>query len=112
MNIRDNDAFWDIIIAMEYQRVYYEVLPQRIEQGAPNRYGDTLDKLSVAAKHEVAVAQATLAESVVAQAQKLSLRQNIQSYITWGSIVLTLIIIYGSLMLWAGYSLGEGNIQN
>lgn len=30
IEISDNDALWDIIIALEYHRAYYEELPQKI----------------------------------------------------------------------------------
>ena len=107
LNIGDNDAFWDIIIAMEYQRIYYEALPQKIEQCTTS----ILEKLSQTAKQEVAIAQASLAESVVKQAKKLSTREHIQTWLLWGSIALTLTIIYGSIMLWVGYGLGMGKMQ-
>jgi hypothetical protein len=30
LKIDDKDAFWDLLAAMEYQRVYYEALPAKI----------------------------------------------------------------------------------
>ena len=30
LNLTDNDALWDVLTALEYQRVYYEALPVKI----------------------------------------------------------------------------------
>jgi hypothetical protein len=30
LGIGDNDALWDVVSALEYQRAYYEDLPQKI----------------------------------------------------------------------------------
>ena len=34
LGIAENDALWDIIIAMEYQRKYYDELPEKIARAA------------------------------------------------------------------------------
>ncbi len=107
LGIDNNDALWDLLIAMDYQRIYYEELPQKIEQSTAS----ILENISLAAKQEVALAQASLAESVVKQAKKLSTKEHIQTWLLWGSIALVLTIIYGSIMLWAGYGLGMGKMQ-
>ncbi len=107
LRISDNDALWDIIIAMEYQRTFYEALPQRIEQSSANIF----EHLSNAAQQEVTKAQASLAECVVAQAKRLSLREHGITYLIWGSIVFALTIIYGSLMLWVGLNMGSQGVE-
>lgn len=107
IKIANNDALWDIIIAMEYQRTFYENIPKQIEQST----ADVLKQLSITAKKEVSIAQASLSKSVVEQAKKLSTREHIQTWLLWGTIVLVLTLIYGSLMAWLGYSLGVGKIQ-
>ena len=30
LGIKDNDGMWDVIIALEYQRKYYDELPEKI----------------------------------------------------------------------------------
>ncbi len=107
LEIADNDALWDIIIAMEYQRTFYEALPQKIEQST----SEVLKKMSATAKKEVAVAQANLSKSVIEQAKKLSTREHMKTWLLWGSVVLILVLLYGSFMAWLGYGLGAGKIQ-
>ena len=107
LHIADNDAMWDILTAMEYQRVYYEGLPEKITLAA----AEIFKELSVAAEKEVALAQSRLAESVVKQAKKLSLKSHIRSWLAWGGLALFLLLLYGALSLWAGYCIGSGQTQ-
>ncbi len=104
LHISDNDAMWDILTAMEYQRKYYEELPEKITLAA----AEIFKELSVAAEKEVALAQSRLAEGVVEQAKKLSLKTHISSWFAWGGLALFLLLLYGALLLWAGYCMGSG----
>lgn len=107
LHISDNDALWDILTAMEYQRKYYEELPEKITLAAT----EIFQELSIAAEKEVALAQSRLAESVVEQAEKLSLKTRIGSWFAWGGLALFLLLLYGALLLWAGYCIGSGQTQ-
>lgn len=104
LGIESNDGLWDVIIAMEYQRNYYDELPKKISGAAT----EIFQKLSLAAENEVALAQSRLAESVVEQAKKLSLKTHVHTWLLWGIFVLILLLFYGSLLLWAGYAIGSG----
>jgi len=107
LQIADNDALWDIIIALEYQRKYYDELPEKISSAA----AEIFNGLSQAAEKEAVIAQSRLAESVVEQAKKMSLKMHVQSWLLWGIFALLLLMLYGSLLLWAGYSIGSGQTQ-
>jgi hypothetical protein len=107
LQISDNDALWDIITAMEYQRTYYEELPGKIALATAK----IVQNISVAAEKEVALAQGRLAESVVKQAEKLSVKSHTHAVIFWGTLALFLLLLYGSLLMWAGYSIGSGQTQ-
>lgn len=107
MGISDNDGLWDVITALEYQRNFYDVLPEKIAQAT----ADIFKELSVAAEKEVALAHGRLAEGVVEQAKKLSLKVHAQTWLLWGALALGLLLLYGSLLLWAGYSIGSGQAQ-
>lgn len=107
LGIKDTDGFWDVIIAMEYQRKYYDELPDKISNAAREIFGG----LSEAADKEVALAQGKLAESVVKHAERLSLKTHVRTWILWGMLALVLLLLYGSLLLWAGYCIGSGQTQ-
>ena len=107
LEISDNDALWDVITAMEYQRTYYEELPDRIAKTASEIFAG----LSQAAEKEVALAQGRLTECVVKQAEKLSIKDHAHTWLMWGIITIFLLLLYGSLLLWAGYCIGSEQTQ-
>jgi len=96
--------YWGVIIALEYQKNFYDFLPEKIAQVT----ADIFKELSVAVDKEVARAQGKLTEDVVEQTKKLSLKIHAQALIMWGTFVLVLLLLYGSLLLWAEYDIGSG----
>ena len=105
--ISDNDALWELITAMEYQRKYYDELPEKISQAAT----EIFNGLSQAAQNEVALAQGKLAESVVKQAERLSLKSHIRTLLMWGALALVFLLLHGSLLMWLGFQIGSGQTQ-
>ena len=61
LNLREDDALWPLLAAMEYQRVYYEALPEKIAAASKT----IMDGMAAAAEKETAAAQAKLTDSVV-----------------------------------------------
>ena len=108
LGIADNDALWDILIALEYQRTFYEALPEKISGAS----GAILGQLSAAADTEVAHAQSRLAEAVVEHAKNLSAKMKLSALVIPGLGALTALLLYGCLLMWAGYSIGAGGLQN
>jgi hypothetical protein len=104
LNLRPDDAVWDILAAMEYQRIFYQELPEKIA-GAST---EILRGFSVAAEKEASAAQARLADSVVEQAKRLSVKINYASLLPMGMTALVSLLAYGSLCLWAGFCIGSG----
>jgi hypothetical protein len=102
LHISDRDALWDLLAAMEYQKVYYEELPAKIAGAS----AEILRGLSAAADKGVAAAQDRLAESVAEQAKKMSVRVNLA--LPMGLTALVCLLLYGSLLLWAGFRIGSG----
>lgn len=111
LQIADNDALWDIITAMEYQREYYDELPKKIAGAAM----EIFDGLSRATEKEVALAQGRLVESVAKnvtdQAEKLSMKSHLHTMLLWGALTFFLLLLYGSLLMWAGYGIGSRQTQ-
>lgn len=107
LNLRDDDALWPLLAALEYQRVFYEALPDKIA-GAST---EILQGIAVAAEKESAAAQARLTESVVEQAKRLAVEIQYATLLPLGVAALVCLLAYGSLLLWAGYSIGTGQTQ-
>ena len=108
LKISDEDSLWDVLAAMEYQRAYYEELPQKIATAST----DILRGISNAAEAEARRAQGRLAESVAELAQKLAVRINMATLLPMGLAALVSLLAYGSLMLWAGFRLGSGRVHD
>ena len=108
LGLADDDTVWDILAAMEYQRSYYEELPQKIAAAS----AEILQGISLAAEKEMGRAQSLLAESVAEQAKKISLRINMETLLPMGLVALISLLAYGSLLMWAGFLLGSDQVYS
>jgi hypothetical protein len=108
LQISADDCLWDVLTAMEYQKAYYEELPQKIATVS----ADILRGISDAAKAEARRTQGRLAESVAELAQKLAVRINMATLLPMGLTALVCLLAYGSLMLWAGFHIGSEQGHN
>ena len=84
LNLREDDALWPLLAAMEYQRIYYEALPEKI------------------------AAQARLTKSVVKEAEYLASKIQYGRLLPLWLLALICLLAYGSLMLWAGFRIDTG----
>ncbi len=104
LNLREDDALWPLLAAMEYQRIYYEALPEKIA-GASRAI---MDGMAAAAERETAAAQARLTDSVVKEAQSLASKIQYGRLLPLWLLALICLLAYGSLMLWAGFRIDPG----
>ena len=104
LNLREDDALWPLLAAMEYQRVYYEALPEKIA-GASRAI---MDGMAAAAERETAAAQARLTDSVVKEAEYLASKIQYGRLVPLWLLALICLLAYGSLMLWAGFRIDTG----
>ena len=104
LNLREDDALWPLLAAMEYQRVYYEALPKEIAAASKT----IMDGIAAAAEKETAAAQARLTDSVVREAQNLASKIQYAKLVPMGLFALICLLAYGSLMLWAGFRIDPG----
>jgi hypothetical protein len=108
LQISAEDCLWDVLAAMEYQKAYYEELPQKIATAST----EILRGISDAAEAEARRAQGRLAESVAELAQKLAVRINMATLLPMALAALASLLAYGSLMLWAGFNIGSGQAHD
>ncbi len=99
LDLREDDALWPLLAAMEYQRVYYEALPKKIAAASKT----IMDGMAAAAEKETTAAQARLTDSVVREAQNLASKIQYDRLVPMGLLALICLLAYGSLMLWAGF---------
>ena len=104
LNLREDDALWPLLAALEYQRIYYEALPEKIA-GASRAI---VDSMAAAAEKETAAAQARLTNSVVKESRNLASKIRYDRLVPMGLLALICLLAYGSLMLWAGFRINTG----
>ena len=104
LNLREDDALWPLLAAMEYQRVYYEALPEKIAAASKT----IMDGMAAAAEKETAAAQAKLTDSVVQEGQNLASKIQYGKLVPMWLLALICLLAYGSLMLWAGFRIDTG----
>ena len=103
LNLRDDDALWPLLAAMEYQRIYYEALPKKIAAASRT----IMDGMAAAAERETAAAQARLTDSLVREAEYLASKIQYGKLVPMWLLALICLLAYGSLMLWAGFRIGS-----
>lgn len=103
LNLREDDALWPLLAAMDYQRFYYEALPEKIAEASKN----IMDGMAAAAERETA-AQARLTDSVAKEAQNLASKIQYDRLVPMWLLALICLLAYGSLMLWAGFRIDTG----
>ena len=104
LNLREDDALWPLLAAMEYQRIYYEALPEKIAEASRA----IMEGMAAAAEKETAAAQARLTDSVVQEAQSLASKIQYGKLVPMWLLALICLLAYGSLMLWAGFRIDAG----
>ena len=95
LNLRDDDALWPLLAAMEYQRIYYEALPKKIAAASRT----IMDGMAAAAERETAAAQARLTDSLVREAEYLASKIQYGRLVPLWLLALICLLAYGSLML-------------
>ena len=108
LNIRDDDAVWALFGAMEYQRVYYEGLPDKIEQATRK----ITDNIASSAEKEAKAVQAKLTESIISEAHYLASRIQFGKIIPLAIVAVIILMAYSALCMWAGFQLGALETRN
>lgn len=103
----DEDALWQVVAVLEFQKIFYLELPKKITDQTKK----IMAEISTTAANEVAIAQGKLVESVVEQAKVLSIKYRLSTIIILALGALALFLMVGSLMMWAGYQIGSGRAQ-
>lgn len=100
LQVSDDDAIWDLLAAMEYQRTYYEELPARIEESAQR----VLHGISSTPQHGAPQIQNP-------GVGKFTNPSSMKAWFPWAVYALVAITIYGAINMWIGYCLGSGTIH-
>ncbi len=106
LGLRDNDAFWSIVMALEYYDSFFRRYPAELAAHTERCIEDARAAFAAAAEREAAHVQRTLSEMVaetsVAIARRLAERPVGLHRVT---MVLATLVAFGALCVNAGYSL-------
>lgn len=105
LNLREDDALWPLLAAMEYQRIYYEALREKIARRVQSHHGTAW---RLPPKKRLPAAQARLTASVVKEARNLASKIQYGRLVPMWLLALICLLAYGSLMLWAGFRIDTG----
>lgn len=100
----DDDAIWNIVALLEYQKLFYLALPEKIAEQSEK----ILTAFKKAAESEIKKAQGNLANQVVEGAKRINKQANLSTLALLVMVILIMFFLTCSLMMWAGYRLGAG----
>lgn len=106
LQIREDDAVWQLLEAMEYQRIFYEKLPRSIEATSDK----LLKNIKESAEAQVAKSKAELTKEVVEQARTMSLKMTWSKLLPYSLCGIIALLIFGVFMVWLGYCVGIGKV--
>lgn len=98
LGIRDNDAIWAVILALQYYGSLYKLIPEQVESHM-SMVSKNVESLAEA---QTAKAQADLSTAVIDQAQKLAAKID---YLKIGWITLAVLgclLLFGSFCFFSG----------
>jgi hypothetical protein len=106
LGLRDNDAFWSIVMALEYYDSFFRRYPAQLADHTERCIEDARVAFAAAAEREAAHVQRTLSEKVaetsVAIARRLAERPVGLHGVT---MLMAVVVAFGALCVTAGYSL-------
>ena len=106
LGLHDNDAFWSIVMALEYYDSFFRRYPAELAEYTERCIEDARAAFAAAAEREAAQVQRTLSEKVaetsVAIARRLAERPVGLHRVT---MLLAAVVAFGALCVNAGYSL-------
>ena len=106
LGLRDNDAFWSIVMALEHYDSFFRAYPAQLAEAAERTIEHAREAFAAAAEREAAEVQRVLSEKVaetsVEIARKLAERPVGLHRVTW---VLAAVVAFGALCVNAGYAL-------
>ena len=107
LGLRDNDAFWSIVIALEYYDSFFRQYPEQLAEETRRCIEDARSAFAVAAEKETAHVERVLSERVAATsveiARKLAAKPVGLHRVT---TALAAAVAFGALCVSAGYNLG------
>lgn len=110
LNIRDNDALWLVLMALESYDTLYRKYPAMISGQVAQIIEDQKTAMAAIADAETKKALGTLADAVSKTSELIAVRLAITSRLqSWGWVLLG-VVAFGVLCVFVGFVLGSGRL--
>jgi hypothetical protein len=108
LGLRDNDAFWSIVMALEYYDAFFRDYPRQLGEVTGHAIENARLAFSAAAEKEAAKVERMLAEQVAASSVQIA-RKLVERPFAWHrvSVALACVVAFGALCVNAGYGLAS-----
>lgn len=107
LNLKNNDALWLVLIALQYYQWEYEKIPKEITRSAKYVLSDIKATADAAVKASAEAAKADLAKAVATAAQKAARQSATTRMMQTAIIAVTAAFTALAATGWLGYTAGE-----
>jgi hypothetical protein len=108
LGLQDNDAFWAIVMALEYYDSFFRAYPAQFAEQAASTIERARAALATAAQKEAAHVQRVLSQKVAETSVQIAKRMADRPIgLRWMTLLLTAVIAFGALCVNAGYHLAS-----
>jgi hypothetical protein len=108
LGLQDNDAFWSIVMALEYYDSFFRTYPAQFAEQAASTIESARVALATAAQKEAAQVQRVLSQRVAETSAQMAKRMVDRPIgLRWMTLLLTAVIAFGALCVNAGYHLAS-----
>jgi hypothetical protein len=108
LGLRDNDAFWSIVMALEYYDSFFRQYPARLAEQTSRCIEGARGAFAAAAGREAARMQRVLAETVAKTSLEIARKRADRPFpLPWMTTALALVVAFGALCVNAGYHLAS-----
>ncbi|MES2258325.1 MAG: hypothetical protein V4724_07385 [Pseudomonadota bacterium] len=110
LDLKDNDALWLILIALESYDTLYRRYPGMVNAEIQKTVDEQRAAIAVLADVETKKAIRTLAEAVNRASEAVALRLTQASWLQACGVMMLGMVVFGSFCMFIGYVLGSGNL--
>jgi len=108
LGLRDNDAFWSIVMALEHYDSFFRAYPQELAEVTSRTIDNVRAACAAAAAQEVALVQKALADQVAETSVRLARKLADKPFALHPfALALAAVVAFGALSLHAGYDLAS-----
>ncbi|MFI8742063.1 hypothetical protein ACQKD8_18360 [Pseudomonas sp. NPDC077405] len=110
LNIRDNDALWLVLMALESYDTLYRKYPEMVASSVSKVIGEQRTVIAAIADAETKRALGTLAEAVARSSQEIAAQTAHSTRIQSVGWMMFCAVAFGALCLVVGFILGSGQL--